>query len=118
MSARASAARGYRLRAAPRARKRGAPASRMRWDRLGRVALVLVLFAVLVSYVNPAVNFIDAWRDSRAEYSQLRELRSENAKLRQRVTALDGVGAAERAARRLGMVEPGEGSYVIRGLDD
>ena len=118
MSARASAARGYRLRPAPRARKRDAPASRVRWDRLGRVALVLVLFAVLVSYINPAVNFIDAWRDSRAEYSQLRELRSENAKLRERITALDGPGAAERAARRLGMVEPGEGSYVIRGLDD
>jgi cell division protein FtsB len=117
MSARASAARGYRLRPASRPRKRGAPASRVRWDRLGRVVLVLVLFAVLVSYINPAVNFIDAWRDSRAEYSQLRDLREENAKLRERVTALDGPGAAERAARRLGMVEPGEGSYVIRGLD-
>jgi cell division protein FtsB len=116
MSARASAARGYRLRPAPRARARGG-ASRIRWDRLGRVALVIVLFAVLASYINPAVNFIDAWRDSRAEYSQLRELRDENAKLRERLTALDGPGAAERAARRLGMVVPGEGSYVIRGLD-
>jgi cell division protein FtsB len=117
MSARASAARGYRLRPAPRARKRGASSSRVRWDRLGRVALVIVLFAILVSYINPAVNFIDAWRDSRAEYSQLRELRDENAKLRERLNALDGPGAAERAARRLGMAEPGEGSYVIRGLD-
>jgi cell division protein FtsB len=116
MSARASAARGYRLRPAPRARKRGS-ASRIRWARLGRVALVIVLFAVLASYINPAVNFIDAWRDSRAEYSQLRELRSENAKLRERLAALDGEGQAERAARRLGMVLPGEGSYVIRGLD-
>jgi cell division protein FtsB len=117
MSARASAARGYRLRPAPRARKRGAASSRVRWDRLGRVALVIVLFAILASYINPAVNFIDAWRDSRAEYSQLRELRVENAKLRERLNALDGPGAAERAARRLGMAEPGEGSYVIRGLD-
>jgi cell division protein FtsB len=116
MSARASAARGYRLRPGPRARTRGG-ASRIRWDRLGRVALVIVLFAVLASYINPAVNFIDAWRDSRAEYSQLRELRDENANLRERLTALDGPGAAERAARRLGMVVPGEGSYVIRGLD-
>jgi cell division protein FtsB len=116
MSARASAARGYRLRPAPRPRGRGG-ASRIRWDRLGRVVLVIVLFAVLASYINPAVNFIDAWRDSRAEYSQLRELRDENAKLRERLTALDRPGVAERAARRLGMVVPGEGSYVIRGLD-
>jgi cell division protein FtsB len=117
MSARATAARGYRLRPAPRARKSGGPASRIRWDRLGRVVLVIVLFAVLASYINPAVNFIDAWRDSRAEYSQLRDLREENAKLRERLTALDGPGAAERAARKLGMVLPGEGSYVVKGLD-
>jgi cell division protein FtsB len=117
MSARASAARGYRLRPGPRARTRGGSASRIRWDRLGRVVLVIVLFAVLASYINPAVNFIDAWRDSRAEYSQLRDLRSENAKLRERLTALDGEGAAERAARKLGMVLPGEGSYVVKGLD-
>jgi cell division protein FtsB len=118
MSARAQAARGYRMRPAPRSRKGGRPVSRFRWDRVGRVALVIVLFAILASYINPAVNFIDAWRDSRAEYSQLREQRAESAKLRERIAALDGPGAAERGARKLGMVAEGEGSYVIRGLDD
>jgi cell division protein FtsB len=106
------------MRPAPRSRKSGQPASRVRWDRLGRVALVIVLFAILASYINPAVNFIDAWRDSRAEYSQLREQRAESTKLRERIAALDGPGAAERGARKLGMVSEGEGSYVIRGLDE
>ena len=41
------------------------------------MVLVIVLFVVLLSYVNPAVNFIDAWRDSRAARSQLAELRIE-----------------------------------------
>ena len=116
MSARTQAARGYRVRPAPRARRRGRPASRIRWDKVGRVALVLVLAAVLVSYVSPAINFLDAWQDSRTEHGTLEELREENAKLRQRVTTLDGEDAAERGARKNGMVAEGEASYVIRGL--
>jgi cell division protein FtsB len=54
------------------------------WERVGRIALVLVLFAILALYVNPLVNFIDAWRDSRSESEQLAELKSENASLRER----------------------------------
>ena len=41
---------------------------------------------------------------------------TENAALRQRIANLDGPDAAERAARKLGMVTPGEGSYVLHGL--
>jgi cell division protein FtsB len=116
MSSRAQAARGYRMRTAPRTRRRGRPASRIHWDKVGRVALVLVLGAVLVSYVSPAINFLDAWRDSRAEHAGLEELRTENANLRERITTLDREDAAERGARKAGMVAEGEASYVIRGL--
>ena len=116
MSARAQASRGYRLRPSPRSRRRGSGASRIHWDKVGRVALVLVLLAICVSYVKPALNFFDAWRDSKAEHASLEQLRSENAKLRQRIVNLDGPDAAERAARKLGMVSPGEGSYVVHGL--
>ena len=116
MSTRAQAARGYRLKPAPRSRSRGA--GRIQWDRVGRVALVLVLFAVLASYVSPALNFVDAWRDSKTEHASLTELRSENAQLRERITALDGKDAAEREARQLGMVGEYEGAYVVRGLKD
>jgi cell division protein FtsB len=115
VSARAQAARGYRLKPAPRARRRGG-ASRIQWDRVGRVALVLVLILICISYVSPALNFFDAYRDSKAEHASLADLRVENAKLRQRNTSLDGPDAAERGARKIGMVAPGEAAYVIRGL--
>jgi cell division protein FtsB len=117
MSARAQAARGYRMRPAPRRRRRGRPLSRIRWDRVGRVALVLVLGAVLLSYVNPAINVFDAWRDSHSEHSSLADLREENAKLRQRIATLDGEDAAERGARKQGMIAAGEGPYFVRGLN-
>ena len=71
-------ARAYRV--APRRRARGRPASRIHWDKLGRVVLVIVLFLILLSYVNPAVNFIDAWRDSHTQRSELLELRQEHSR--------------------------------------
>ena len=104
--------RAYRAR--PRRRRR----SRIDWDRLGRIALVLVLFAVLLSYLNPVINLVDAWRDSRAERDRYGELARLNQDLRERKAALSDPGAVEREARSLGMVVPGERPYVIRGLPD
>ena len=89
----------------------------MDWERLGRIALVLVLFAILVLYINPVVNFLDAWRDSRAESAQLADLKGENRELRERATTLAEPDAAERGARNLGMVEPEERSVVIDQFD-
>jgi len=103
--------RAYRV--APRRRTAGRPASRVDWERLGRITLVLVLFAILVLYVNPVVNFVDAWRDSRAESEQLAELKAENGELRERAATLEDPDAAERGARMQGMVRPDERSVVI-----
>ena len=115
MSARAQPARGYRMRPAPRGR-RGRRATRINWERLGRVALVLVLGAVIVSYVSPTLNFLDAWRDSKTESAHLVELERENARLQGRIAALGEPDAAARAARRSGMVGTDEIPYHLRGL--
>lgn len=92
--------------------------SRVRWDRIGRVALVLVLFAVMVSYLNPAVNLVDAYRDSKAGEEQLAELKRENTSLQAKVDRSESPLTMEREARKLGMVRPGEQAYVIDGLGD
>jgi cell division protein FtsB len=107
-------ARAYRV--APRRRTGGRPASRIHWDKLGRVVLVLVLFVILFSYVNPVVNFVDAWRDSHTQSSDLQQLQRQRNRLVAKAAALDDPGAAAEAARKLGMVAPGERSYVIRAL--
>jgi cell division protein FtsB len=118
MSARAQAARGYRMRPAPRRGRGGRSPSRIQWDRVGRVALVLVLFAVLFSYIGPTLNFFGAWRGSKAEQAHLTALRAQSVKLRKRAEDLKGPDAAEREARKLGMVDPsaGEASFVVKGL--
>jgi hypothetical protein len=76
--------------------------------------MVLALFVILASYVNPVVGFIDAWRTSGEERARLEQLQDEHARLRARVLGLGEPGAAEQAARRLGLVAEGETSYVIK----
>ena len=98
--------------------RRGVGPSRIRWDRVGRVALVLVLFGVLVSYLNPMVNLFHAWRDSKASEERLAELKAEKAQLEVQVRDAASPLTLEREARRLGMVRPTERAYVVRGLDD
>jgi cell division protein FtsB len=108
-------AHDYRLYRARGARRRR---SRIDWDRLGRIALVLVLFAILISYLNPVVNLVDVWRDSHAERDNFAALAKENRELRERKDALRDPETIEREARRLGMIEPGERAYVIRHLPE
>jgi len=111
MSSRAYAARGPRRRV----RRRAGP-SRIRWDRVGRVALVLVLFGVMVSYLNPLVNLLEAWQGSKASEHQLVELKQEKVQLQQQLRDVSSPATLEREARKLGMVRPGEHAYVVKGL--
>lgn len=100
-------------RVAPR---RAGRASRVRWDRIGRVALVLVLFLVIASYVGPSLNVFESWRDSTAAEARLAELKDENDRLTRQAKALEGDAAAIAEARKLGMVGPAERAYVVDGL--
>jgi len=86
------------------------------WDRFGRVVLVIVLFAVLASYLNPVVNFFHAWRDSKTSKQTLTELARENAQLKARAAEDSSDAVMVREARKLGMVRPGERAYVIHKL--
>jgi cell division protein FtsB len=91
-------------------------AATVRWDRVGRVALLLLLGVVLLLYVNPALNYIETWQAANAKRSQLDRLQTENKQLRARRAALKRPATLEKEARKLGMVRPGERAYVIRGL--
>jgi cell division protein FtsB len=103
--------------AAPRRRvRRRAGPSRIRWDRVGRIALVLVLFGVMVSYLNPLVNLVQAWQGSRSSSSELVQLKQERLDLTRQLREASSPATLEREARRLGMVKPGEHAYVVHGL--
>ena len=99
----------------PPCRKK-AGSSRIRWDKLGRIALVLVLFLVLASYLNPLVNLLQAWQGSKSSDAQLAQLKQQRVELIHQLREDSSPAALEREARRLGMVKPGEHAYIVHGL--
>jgi cell division protein FtsB len=88
----------------------------IRWDRLGRLALLATLFVILMLYISPAKHWWQQSRTAGAQKQELEDLTRENRTLKIRVRALRDPGALEREARRLGMVRQGERAYVIEGL--
>ena len=92
-------------------------AARIRWDRVGRVALLLVLVGVLALYVNP-LRFVrlDAGRSPSSATPRSPSSSARTRSSRARRAELRDPRALEREARRLGMVRPGERAYVVEGL--
>jgi cell division protein FtsB len=90
--------------------------TRIRWDRLGRWALIGVFALVLYLYVGPAVRWVTTYRQAKAKRADVAALHAENDKLRAQVRALRKPSALEDQARRLGMVKAGEKAYVIEGV--
>ena len=88
----------------------------VRWDRVGRVALLLVLGLILLLYLGPARSFYSTWQDSHAKRDEVRRLAAENSRLDARRRALTDPRTLEAEARKLGMVLPTERAYVVKGL--
>lgn len=85
----------------------------MRWDRLGRLALLGTLATILLLYVSPAKHWLEQSSTARDQKQELEELTADNTRLERRAKELRDPAAPEREARRLGMVRQGERSYVI-----
>lgn len=94
-------------------RVRPGAGSRVRWDRVGRLALLLTLGVILLLYISPAKHWIEQSSTAKAQDAELRELTEENRELRARAEQLRDPAALEEQARRLGMVRQGERSFVI-----
>ncbi len=119
MAARAQAGRTTARRRRPTARRRPAARrgpSRIQWDRVGRIALTLVLAAVLYSYLNPAIDLVKTYTATTAAKAELHEMLAENKRLHRRVQSADDPVAIGRRARAQGLVEAGERPLVVRDL--
>ena len=88
--------------------------ARIRWDRVGRWALLCVFAFVLFLYIGPARAWVGTYREAKRKRAEVAALRAENDRLRERKRGLERPGALEREARALGMVKAGEKLYVIR----
>ncbi|UGS34666.1 FtsB family cell division protein [Capillimicrobium parvum] len=89
---------------------------RVRWDRVGRVALLCVLLGIVALYVGPARSYWTALGESKTKNAEVQRLQLEHDRLQARKRALSQPDTLEREARKLGYVLPGEKAYVIEDL--
>jgi cell division protein FtsB len=89
-------------------------AARIRWDRVGRWALICVFAFVLYLYIGPARTWVSTYAEAKRKREDVAAVRAENTRLKARKAALQQPGALEVEARRLGMVKAGEKLYVVK----
>jgi cell division protein FtsB len=91
-------------------------AVRLRWDRVGRIGLLIVLGVVLGLYVEHTLSYFSTRAQADAALATVQRLSRENRMLEREQTALHNPATIIRDARALGMVKVGERPYVITGL--
>ena len=88
-------------------------ATRIRWDRLGRWALIAVFAFVLYLYVGPSIKWVSTYKQAKEKRGEVATLKARHAQLLERRRELRDDRALEREARSLGMVKAGEKAYVV-----
>jgi cell division protein FtsB len=91
-------------------------AARVRWDRVGRVALLVTLGIVVCLYIQPALSIYNTWRAERQQANVVHQLLHSNASLERQVKSLNRSSTIIADARGLGMVRTGEKPYVVLGM--
>lgn len=122
MAANAGTARRRASSKAPRrriARRRDAGlagSGRIRWDRVGRICFLLLVFVLLISYIGPLIDLNQSYRLAGSTRAELQKVTAQNEALERRAKHLQSDVVLEREARRQGMIVPGEQPYVVNGL--
>jgi hypothetical protein len=89
---------------------------RVRWDRLGRLAMLFVLAALLYLYLSAGIHMLSTWHQAHRDSATVVSMEREHKALVRQHEALSRQGTVEAEARRLGMKKAGEQQYVITGL--
>jgi cell division protein FtsB len=89
---------------------------RVRWDRVGRVSLLVVLCVVAGLYVQRAVAYLAVRSQADHQKAIVQQLTRSNAALRAQERSLNDPVTILRDARALGMVRVGEHPYEVTGL--
>lgn len=89
---------------------------RVRWDRLGRIAMLCVMVAIAYLYLSAGVRLFSTWGESKRDSAQAHALERQNRALRLQHAALASPGTVQAEARRLGMIHRGEQAYIVSGL--
>jgi len=87
----------------------------VRWDRAGRIGLLIMLAVVLGLYVEHALSYLSTRAQADRALETVQQLARANHTLEREQLALQQPATIISDARALGMVRAGERSYVIMG---
>jgi cell division protein FtsB len=87
----------------------------VRWERLGRIGLLVVLAVVIGLYADHTISYFTARAQSDRQHAIVTRLKRQNAYFEQRQRSLGDLSSILAQARKLGMVRAGEQPYAITG---
>jgi cell division protein FtsB len=88
----------------------------VRWEKVGRVVLLVVLVVVVGLYVQQGLAYLSVRGQASQQQAIVHTLSRQNARLVQQQKALNDPATIAQDARALGMVRPGERPYAVTGL--
>jgi cell division protein FtsB len=91
------------------------PRLRVRWERVGRFGLLIVLAIVVGLYVEHTLSYFATRTQAQRQQTLVSTLIRQNAALEREQKALSQPSTIVQDARALGMVRPGEQPYAITG---
>jgi hypothetical protein len=111
-----AAPRRHTRKPPPRRRAASPPILRVRWDRVGRTSLLVVLAVVMGLYVKQFLTYFSARTQADQQMAVALKLERQNRLLEREQRNLQNPETIQQDARALGMVRAGERPYVIMGL--
>ena len=97
-------------------RRAGRRSAGVRWDRVGKLALLAVLVVLVYLYVSAGVSLLSSWSASRQDKATLVSLEHQNATLKAEHAELGRAYNIETRARVLGMGRTGEKLFIVKNL--
>ena len=85
---------------------------RRRWLAVGALCLIAFL------YYRPIKSYLNTRETVRQREQEVQQLRAEHEALLRRLALTDSGATLQRAARRLGLVKPGERLFIVKGIPD
>ena len=88
----------------------------VRWDRVGRIAMAIVLTVLAYLYLSAGIRLFSTWRQASEDGRAVAAMEHEHRVLVREHEVLGGQSTVEAQARRLGMIDKGEQQYIVTGL--
>ncbi|HUB09263.1 MAG TPA: septum formation initiator family protein [Myxococcales bacterium] len=88
----------------------------MRWEQVGRLAMLAVMAALAYLYLSAGVRMFSTWRQAHHAEAAVGVMEAEHRRLTGQHNLLSDPETVEGEARRLGMARDGERQYVLSGL--